>query len=556
MDLSKLSDADLEALNSGDLSRVSDAGLSVLSGESPAPAKKERTWHDDLKDAYSGQLKSAMNISQTLMTPVNRLIDKVQGNEGGSFDKRNAKAFDDGALAGADQKSAAFQTGKTLGDIELTMPAGNVVGAGLKGLGLTKLGNAVQTGGMSIGPGGNAFTRAGSRVAGGAINGGVTAGLANPDEAGTGAAVGAAFPTVVGAAGKAGNMVRNAFTPTDSALARKAVEEYGIPLSASDITDNSLVKGARSVLDDIPFIGRIGDAQKQAKQAGFNRAVGRTFGADADKLTPEVMSASRKDIGNRLNQVWQNNTLKVDDDFLNQLGSIEAEATKKLNPEQASAVKRQIDNLIEKAENGQINGEFANNWQAELRQIVDGETGLQKSILNKLRQSTLGAFNKGLTPEYAALLKEAKGQYKAYKTVSPLISKSEAGVAARDAGDVPPSLLPGAVFGSYGDYVSDSPFADLSKIGSKYIADRVPRTGGSPRAAVQNGFLGTILGLGGYTSPIGAAASIPLAASAEKLLSSPELAKKLLQDNPGLLREMLRTPASIGARSLPVLATE
>ena len=39
-DFSKLSNADLDALASGDISKVSDAGLLILSGE---PAKKKKT---------------------------------------------------------------------------------------------------------------------------------------------------------------------------------------------------------------------------------------------------------------------------------------------------------------------------------------------------------------------------------------------------------------------------------------------------------------------------------------------------------------------------------
>ena len=41
MDLTKLTDADLEALNSGDLTKVSDAGLAMLQAEAPkVPAQQ------------------------------------------------------------------------------------------------------------------------------------------------------------------------------------------------------------------------------------------------------------------------------------------------------------------------------------------------------------------------------------------------------------------------------------------------------------------------------------------------------------------------------------
>lgn len=37
------------------------------------------------------------------------------------------------------------------------------------------------------------------------------------------------------------------------------------------------MKGARSFLDDVPVIGRIGAGRKEAVQKGFNKAVGDTF---------------------------------------------------------------------------------------------------------------------------------------------------------------------------------------------------------------------------------------------------------------------------------------
>jgi hypothetical protein len=88
------------------------------------------------------------------------------------------------------------------GNIAATLPVGGVLASGVKAVapGATQLAQALRTGGMS---GGNLATRAGA----GAAVGGVSAGLVNPDDAGTGAAaIGAAIPMVGPVVRGAGNV--------------------------------------------------------------------------------------------------------------------------------------------------------------------------------------------------------------------------------------------------------------------------------------------------------------------------------------------------------------
>jgi len=312
----------------------------------------------------------------------------------------------------------------------------------------------------------------------------------------------------------------------------------------------------RSVLNDAPLTGSIGATQQEAKQRAFNRAVGSTFGAEADVLTPEVMRSAKSAISQNLNNIWGKNVLQVDEPFIAELADIANQARTKLNPEQAATVERHIQNLMSQAQQGKISGEFANNWQSELRQVVEGETGLQKSILNKLRRTTLDAFKRNIPTEEAELLGKATGQYKAYKTVEPLLNKAEAGVAGRTSGDVPAALLPQQVVSSYGDNIASSPFADISQIGSQFLVDRVPQTGGSARALIQNSAIGAALGVGGMSNPLLAAGVIPTGMLLNKGLGSAGLAKRLLNADPKLLNSPQARELLIQAlRTAPPAAT-
>ena len=120
-----------------------------------------------------------------------------------------------------------------------------------------------------------------------------------------------------------------------------------------------------------------------------------------------------------------------------------------------------------KGANGQIviPGDVANRFQSTIRRTSESAQGFLKNDLSELRKEVLGAFNRSVSPDDAAALALTQKKYKAFKTVEPLLAKGEAGVAGREAGDVPAALLPSAVFNSYKGNVAASPLADLSKIG-------------------------------------------------------------------------------------------
>lgn len=104
------------------------------------------------------------------------------------------------------------ELGRIGGQILATSPAVKVLGSGAKAVGMTRLGNAIQTGGMTTG--GQVGTTLGAKAAdlgirsvGSAIGGGTMAGMVNPEDAKTGAAIGFVAPGVIQAAGKLGQAV-------------------------------------------------------------------------------------------------------------------------------------------------------------------------------------------------------------------------------------------------------------------------------------------------------------------------------------------------------------
>lgn len=521
----------------------------IQGGQPPAPQKGNM-----LGDLAAGAVRGAGSIGATLLAPIDALARKagIQNDFIGRTDRRESM---DAALQGlgANTDSLAYKGAKVGAEIAGTLPVGGVLAKGAAMVpGLARLAPAIASGGISA-PGANLLTRA----AGGAITGGATAGLVNPEDAGLGAMIGGAMPGAAMAAGKVGQAIGRQLKPSAEVapLARRAME-MGAPLGVADVAEGKFTKAVRSVLNDAPMTGGIGAAQNEAKQKWFNRAVGEVFDAADDKLTPEVLDAAKKKMGTEFDRIWGSNNLIVDDKLMASLGKTRANAMMLPKGERARIVSMldDLEGQIAQAPDGSIviPGDVANRYQSTIRKTAESAQSFLKDELTRLRGDMLSAFNRSVSPEDAAALALNQKKYKAFKTVEPLLAKGEAGVAGREAGDVPAALLPNAVMSSYKSNVAGSPLAELSRIGSKFLVDRTPQTGGSARAMIQNSAIGGALGAGMLTNPALALPVIPLGMGLNKALGSPALARSLIDAQMAPMGGLL----SVGQKSAPVLIAQ
>jgi hypothetical protein len=512
----------------------------------------------------AGLTRGAGSIGATLVAPWDIARDAIAGKGLSLESNRQRRADMDAALGelGADTNSWAYKGGKLVGEVAGTAGVGgavaNVAGRGLGAVAPSLLPkaqpllSAIQSGGMSA-PGANLLTR----TAGGAVTGGVTAAAVNPEDVVSGALAGAAMPGAVRALGSVGSAVGRQLRPggENAQLARRAMD-MGAPLGIADVAEGKFTKAVRSVLNDAPLTGGIGAAQNDAKQKWFNRAVGEVFDAADDKLTPQVMDAAKQKMGSEFDRIWSNNSLKVDNQLLTTLSKTRANATM-LPKAERSRIVSMLDDLegqVVQAADGSmvIPGEVANRYQSSIRKASESAQGFLKNDLTNLRKDVIGAFNRSVSPEDAAALALNQRKYKAFKTVEPLLNKGELGVAGREAGDVPAALLPGAVLQSYKSNPAGSPLAELSKMGSKYLVDRSPQTGGSARALIQNSAIGGALGVGMFSNPLLAAGVIPVGMGMNQVLGSPMLARGLLSAQAPQMGGLL----SLGQKVAPVLTAQ
>ena len=194
--------------------RLKSNGYDVTKLESPSLGSKAA---QAVGDTVAGALRGAGSIGATLLSPVDWSARKMNGGQPvniGGIDivGQDRRAGMDSALQdmGADTNSLAFKGSKLVTEVAGTLGAGGAAANALVRVAprfaaaAPGVIEAMRTAGMSA-PSGNMLARA----TGGAISGGISAGLVDPSEAGAGAVVGGAAPPLLKGAGLLGQAIGN-----------------------------------------------------------------------------------------------------------------------------------------------------------------------------------------------------------------------------------------------------------------------------------------------------------------------------------------------------------
>lgn len=190
--------------------------------------------------------------------------------------------------------STAFNVGRIGGNVAATYPIGGALSAGVKAAVpslaanplAAKILESVASSGFRTGaPVANTLAGKaadlGIRAAGGAITGGASAGLVNPEDMSTGAIIGGGLPVVAAGVGKvataAGNAYRTFKAPAEVKLANKLATYIGVP---ADDLQNALtqqgpqmIPGYQMTVPQIVQSPAVSQLQRTLKTAG-TQAIG------------------------------------------------------------------------------------------------------------------------------------------------------------------------------------------------------------------------------------------------------------------------------------------
>lgn len=332
------------------------------------------------------------------------------------------------------------------------------------------------------------FFGAGVRVGAGAAQGASASALTSstsdaplPNQLAGGAVLGGATslaaPFVKGAAD---SIFGNDLSPNVQALAQTAADKYGIPLRVGQI---KAANGDRAAgyADSNQIMSSPGTAANNAAQrTAFTRAVTKTFGSDADALTPNVMRAAKTRIGGVMNDVGARNNIVDADGTMDRLKGIVYDASQVLPADDLTPIANQVQRIGETVDQtGQIPGEI---YQSLTRKgtPLDRATESANPNIRYYAQQVRDALDDGmeasLTPEDRQAFGLARWQYKNLMTVKNIAAK------ANVEGEISPTLLNGAVNTSFKNraFSGAGDLGELGQIGQAFMKEP-PQSGTGPR---------------------------------------------------------------------------
>ena len=416
--------------------------------------------------------------------------------------------------------------GRIVGQLGTATPL--VRGVGLAAQGVSKaapiFSNAIS---FLSGRGGNLASRAAGSSAQGAGYAAATSSIADDPASyiAQGTVLGGAVPIVAAGARGLGNAVgrglANDLTPEAARLAQRA-DALGIPLNAAQITNNPSLRLLDSVTRKVPLSGARTELGNQ--QQAFNRAVSRTFGENADNVTPDVYSTAKGRLGAEFERLSSQNSIPLDAELMTGLKGIAEDAAKFGSDDTARAVRSYIEELTGKTQSGVIAGKTYQALDSKLGQLMKAG-GEKAHYLGQLRDLMRSKMDDAISPADKAAWQTAREQYRALKTVRDLITKD-----AADGNISPARLMERVAASNAGKEAVASgrggQLAEIATIGQRFLKDTVPNSGTAERASMLAG-LGA--GAGGVVAP----------ATTASLLLSSNLARRAM-NNDAVKQTLLR----------------
>lgn len=230
-----------------------------------------------------------------------------------------------------DANPIATGGGEIAGNIAATGPVGRVLSS-VVGLGaraapavINPLMQAISSSGFRAG-GLTGARGLATRSAGGAITGGASAGLVDPEQAGTGALVGAALPVAlqglqrVGTA--MGRTIHGPDIPDQTLRAALAAREAGYVLPPTQVNPNLLNRGLEGVAGKISTSQNASAANQVVTNSLARRAVGLPEGVD---ITVDALQGIRRQAGQAYEAIRGIGQVQTDDALTAALNGIEGQ---------------------------------------------------------------------------------------------------------------------------------------------------------------------------------------------------------------------------------------
>lgn len=364
---------------------------------------------------------------------------------------------------------------------------------------------------------------AGKSVGNAAIDATVAAGKAVPSAVAKG--TGAALDGLESLGAKTIGKNIPAIDGDTAMLAKRAMEEYDIPLAHHQVTNSPAMDIAQKNSQDIPWSGMTKFYDNQMK--AINKGVARSFGQTGDRITPQLMDRAYRNLGGKFDKMFTGQSIHLTPDDITNIKSVMSDAKSNVGKDAQDIIQQNVNKIFENLEVKKtkptttydpygpstttpstpsgytITGEKANQIRTQLQEVLrnkkDAAGEAADPYISKALDKFMDASFDSLPDGSREAYKDLKYRYKNLITATPI-----AGKAIR--GNINPALIEGAVRRTYGDKAlatADSTgrsmageLGDLAKISKTFL----PKLGGSD--TVQKGTM-----MGAIAAPLAALAT-------------------------------------------------
>jgi hypothetical protein len=400
--------------------------------EAPKASKPEPSELQKVGNLAAGAVRGAGSIGATLVAPYDIAKDAING-KGLSLESNRQRRKDmDATLRdfGADTDSIQYGAGKIGAEIAGSLGAGGALANGVRLIpGAGALASSIASGGFSTGmaPGAANWL---TRILGGGINGTATAGIVDPEQAGTGAVMGSALPVVAKVSGAAGDaisrkmesasqrLMQSAIKPTikqlksgDADVAVNTLLQKGISPNEAGVNklrmliddlDNQIgskIAGSSATVDKAAVLNRLAQTEKQfANQVSPTADLAAIRGVSDDFLAhPNFPQAA---IPVQAAQDLKRGTYQVLAKKYGQMGGAETEAQKAL----ARGLKEEIATAVPGVQG----------MNAELSKLITTLDVTERRALMEMNKNPMGlAALAGSPTGWAAFMADRSAAFKA-----------------------------------------------------------------------------------------------------------------------------------------------
>lgn len=324
-----------------------------------------------------------------------------------------------------------------------------------------------------------------TQLAAGATGGAVGGATENPL---LGAAAGLAVPLAAAGATRAITPLQTAIDPQRARLAAIADQE-GIPLTLGQRTGNRTLQNVEGAFETLPgTAGRQGEVLQQGRD-GFNAAVLRQAGINADRATPDVLAAARTQAGNEIGTIAARHTPDFAGAPVQALQALRHHAEQYAGADTGRIVANRVQQILDRLQQHggtTMPGQTWREMDTELRRAAEGAPGDLVRYLGQIRDTMMAALVQVAGPAEATALREARARYGAVMD----IAESMAGPgAATAAGNISPAALRSAL--ASGNRVGHATgqtgeLGDLARVGETFVRPAIPNSGTPERTRMAN----------------------------------------------------------------------